>query len=137
MASYKWPHWVAFPTSKTAFLGLGQLFMSIHVNFHSGPGESSKRATLVVGSPHKRRIYAKKRPDNSELTDHFHKDHSFDKDLEVLILQSGLTKSESQREHAEDRWICRLQTMKPTGINQKIQQYARDMYMSFSRVSDP
>jgi len=74
----------------------------------------------------KHRYDAKKRPDNSELAEHFHKDHSFDKDLEVLILQSGLTKSESQREHAEDRWICRLQTMKPTGINQKIQQYARD-----------
>ena len=84
----------------------------------------------------KHRYDAKKRPNNNELAEHFHQhDHSFDKDLEVLILQSGLSKSRAQREHFEDRWICRLQTRQKTGINQDIKQYARDMYMPFSKIS--
>ena len=75
-------------------------------------------------------------PNNNELAEHFHQnDHFFDKDLEVLILQSGLSKSRAQREYFEDRWICRLQTKQKTGINQDIKQYARDMYMSFSKIS--
>lgn len=83
----------------------------------------------------KHRYDAKKRPDNCELADHFHKDHSIDKDMEVLILQSGLTKSERQREHEEDRWICRLQTMASTGINTKTEYFAKEMYTSFGRIS--
>ena len=83
----------------------------------------------------KHRYDIKKRPDNSELAQHFHKDHCIDQDMEVLILQSGLTKSERQREHAEDRWICRLQTMAPAGgINLKMEHFAEEMYASFGRV---
>ena len=83
----------------------------------------------------KHRYDIKKRPDNSELAEHFHKDHCIDQDMEVLILQSGLTKSERQREHAEDRWICRLQTMAPAGgINLKMEHFAKEMYASFGRV---
>ena len=74
-------------------------------------------------------------PDNSELAEHSHKDHCIDQDMEVLILQSGLTKSERQREHAEDRWICRLQTMAPAGgINLKMEHFTKEMYASFGRV---
>lgn len=83
----------------------------------------------------KHRYDIKKRPDNSELAEHFHKDHTED-DMEVLILQSGLTKSRSQREWYEDRWICRLQTMQPTGINTEIHQYAKDMYECFGRINN-
>ena len=82
----------------------------------------------------KHRYDIKKRPDNSELAEHFHKDHSIDKDMKVLILQSGLGKSERQREREEDRWICRLQSMAPTGINTKIENFAKEMYTSFARV---
>ena len=82
------------------------------------------------------RYDTKRRPDNNELAGHFHsEDHSFEKDLEVLILESGLTKSQAQREHCEDRWIARLQTLQETGINLDINQYAKDMYESFGKIN--
>ena len=80
----------------------------------------------------KHRYDIKHRPDNSELAEHFHKDHS-EEDLEVLILQTGL-KSKAEREYYEDKWICRLQTLQPTGINIDTHQYAKDMYTCFSRT---
>ena len=80
----------------------------------------------------KHRYDIKNRPDNSELAEHFHKNHS-DGDMEVLILQSGLEKSKAQREYFEDKWICRLQTLQPTGININTNQYAKDMYTCFGR----
>lgn len=80
----------------------------------------------------KHRYDIKNRPDNSELAEHFHKNHS-DGDMEVLILQSGLEKSKAQREYFEDKWICRLQTLQPTGINIHTNQYAKDMYTCFGR----
>ena len=39
-------------------------------------------------SKHKYDIH--KRPDNNELATHFHKNHNFNKDLDVMILQSGI-----------------------------------------------
>ena len=48
---------------------------------------------------HRRDI--KSRPDNNELASHFHKDHNFD-DLEVQILQTGLSKSRSQHEQQHE-----------------------------------
>ena len=45
-----------------------------------------------------------KRPENSEPADHFHNGHSLD-DLQLTILES------------EDKWMCRLLTMSPNGVN--------------------
>ena len=73
--------------------------------------------------------FGKHRHDN-ELAKHFHKDHHLN-DLEVLILQTGLSKSRAQREQFEDRWICKLQTKTPTGINEKLNHYAKEMYNCF------
>ena len=75
------------------------------------------------------------RPANNELADHFHKDHKLE-DMEVTILQTGLSKSRMQREYFEDRWICKLQTLQDTGINKDTHQYAKDMYQCFARISD-
>ena len=69
---------------------------------------------------------AKNRPDNNELATHFHK-HDIDNDMEVWILQTGL-KTEAERLYHEDRWICLLQTMPETGLNEKINHYAKAMY---------
>ena len=81
----------------------------------------------------KHRYDIKKRPENSELAAHFHKDHTED-DMEVFILQTNLL-SEPQRELFEDKWICRLQTLANTGINVDIHQYGKEMYTSYSKAT--
>ena len=80
----------------------------------------------------KHRSDIKNRPDNCELAEHFHKGH--DKgDLEVCILQSGV-KSLEERELQEEKWICKLQTLDPTGINKKVKHYAKDMYTAYKHT---
>ena len=75
----------------------------------------------------------KSRPDNNELAGHFHQDdHDLD-DLEVMILQTGLSKSRAQREYFEDKWICKLQTKVDTGINEQLHHYAKEMYQCFKK----
>jgi hypothetical protein len=59
--------------------------------------------------------------------------HTID-DMEVMILQTGLS-SEAERLFFEDKWICRLQTLQPTGINIDINQYAKNMYTSYGKMS--
>ena len=61
---------------------------------------------------------------------HFEKNHDPEKDMEIHILQTGLTKLE-ERDHYEDRWICLLQTLQPCGINKDVHAYAACMYKSF------
>jgi hypothetical protein len=94
-------------------------------------GQTGKSTNKRFGG---HRYDVKKRPDNTELATHFSCQHDFDKDMEVLILQSGLNKSQEEREFHEDRWICRLQTLQPSGINEEIHQYAKEMYQCFSKL---
>ena len=75
----------------------------------------------------KHRYDCRKRPDNTELSFHFHPNHDPEKDMEIFILQTGL-KTVEEREFYEDRWICRLQTLQPTGVNKDIHPYAQAMY---------
>ena len=79
----------------------------------------------------KHRYDCKKRPSNCELAQHFHQNHDLENDMEIHILQTGL-KTEAEREFHEDRWICRLQTLQPHGINKDLNQFASDMYVCFS-----
>ena len=81
----------------------------------------------------KHRYDVKKRPTNTEFAEHFHKNHT-ENDLEVVILQTGL-KTEEERIHNEDKWICQLQTLHPSGINADVKQYAKDMYNCYKRTS--
>ena len=81
----------------------------------------------------KHRYDCRKRPGNCALAQHFYNGHDPDKDMAIYILQTGLTSSESEREFHEDRWICRLQTMEPTGINKERHQFGHDMYGSFTK----
>ena len=80
----------------------------------------------------KHRYDIRHRPDNTELAEHFHSGHK-DEDMEVCILQSGIW-SEEERELLEEKWICRLQTLHPTGINKNIKHYAKAMYTSFKNT---
>lgn len=73
----------------------------------------------------------KKRPENSELAEHFHKNHQ-EKDMEISILQTGIA-DEKHREFLEDRWICRLQTLRD--LNTELHQYGKDMYGVFSKIT--
>ena len=58
----------------------------------------------------------KNRPKNSELAEHFHSGHNMAEDLDVTIVQKDLSNT-SEREHMENRWMCRLQTRHGTGLN--------------------
>ena len=84
----------------------------------------------------KHRHDIKKRPDNSEIAEHFNKDHK-DGDMKVMILQSGLSESQEQREYYEDKWICRLQSLQhsqSSGINKSIKIFGKEMYESFGKL---
>ena len=73
----------------------------------------------------------KERPDNSEIAEHFNKNHE-DGDMKVMILQTGLTESQEQREHYEDRWICRLQSLRDgetSGMNKSIKIFGKEIRM--------
>ena len=62
---------------------------------------------------------------------HFYdnKDHDFEKDLEICILQQGF-KSLEERRQTEDKFACRLGTLAPTGINESraLGDYVKEMY---------
>ena len=74
------------------------------------------------------RYDAKNRPDNNELAQHISdKKHDFEKDIEVAILHQGF-KSQDERVFYEDKYICKLGTFKPNGMNEKIGAYAKEMY---------
>ena len=79
----------------------------------------------------KHRYDYKERPQNSELAEHFFKDHDFEKDMEIYILQDNI-KDVNQRKHLEDRWMCKLQTQHPTGLNKDCGSYLKEMYSSWT-----
>ena len=83
----------------------------------------------------KHRYDCNSRSDNCELTKHFHKNrHDFEKDLGVVILEQLQKNSTLQmRRYYEDRWICKLQTMQPNGINLDVGWYAKEMYTCYQR----
>ena len=64
-------------------------------------------------------------PDRSELPKHFHSNPScdFDRDLELHILQRDAGDTRALLEAAEDKWVLRLQTSTPNGMNKKLNEY--------------
>ena len=67
----------------------------------------------------KHRYDIKNRPDNSELVKHFHESHNLNYDLNVTILQNNIKTAAARRYH-ENKWICKLKTLAPDGLNTEI-----------------
>ena len=68
-----------------------------------------------------------------ELSQHFHnnKECSIDRDLKVYILQDNVTGSWEKREYFEDRWITRLNSKAPNGMNSNLKEFAKTFYALF------
>ena len=58
---------------------------------------------------------------------HLHESHNLIDDLNVTILQNN-TKTAATRRYHEDKWICKLKTLAPHGLNTEIGDYAKEMY---------
>ena len=69
----------------------------------------------------------KNRPGNSELAKHFHDSHDLNDDLNVTILENNIKTASARRFH-EDKWICKLKTVAPNGLNTEIGDYAIEMH---------
>ena len=83
----------------------------------------------------KNRYDAKNRSDDNELAAHIHKhQHEFDKDIEVLILKGDLHQKH-EREFWEDKFICLLATIAPTGLNIELKHYGRELYKVFADIT--
>ena len=92
-------------------------------------GESGKTASTRY-SGHKYDI--NNRPDNCDFAKHCARTpHVLDEDLEFFIIEHGIH-DESARKRAEDKYICKLQTLKGTGINCDLGSYAKEMYTSWT-----
>ena len=74
-----------------------------------------------------------KRPTQNEFTQHCEKKHDLKKDIEIYILDHGIS-SFPARERMEDRFICKLQTLEPTGMNKRIGPYAKEMYTLWTKA---
>ena len=66
----------------------------------------------------------KNRPDNSELAKHFYESNNLNNDLNVTILQNNIKTAATRRYH-EDKWICKLKSLAPHGLNT---DSAKEMY---------
>ena len=74
----------------------------------------------------------KHRPDNCDLAKHCScKPHNTETDLEVCIIEHGIDNMD-ERKRVEDKYICKLQTLKGSGINKDLGSYAKEMYASWS-----
>ena len=82
----------------------------------------------------KHRYDIMKRPNNSELAEHFHQNHSMS-DLEVNILESGFS-SDAERIRAEDKWFCKLKTLAPAGLNKDCHGYAKEVYEMYRDIKN-
>ena len=97
-----------------------------------GAGNYKEREIIhaAQGSKHKfsKHHYSiKNRPGNSELAKHFHESHNLNDNLNVTILQNNI-KTAVARTYHEDKWICKLKTLAPHGLNTEIGDYAKKMY---------
>ena len=64
---------------------------------------------------------------------HFHgnEECNINRDLKVYILQDNVTGPRDRREYFEDRWITRLDTKAPHGMNTNLKHFAKIHYELF------
>ena len=72
-----------------------------------------------------------KRPKNNELTEHCHGTHDTENDLEIFILDHGIPEL-GKGKFLEDKYICKLQTIAPNGMNVDMGSYAKEIYSSWT-----
>ena len=58
---------------------------------------------------------------------HFHESHNLNNDVKVTILQNNIGTAAARRYH-EDKWICKVKTLAPHGLNTEIGDYAKELY---------
>ena len=58
---------------------------------------------------------------------HFHESCNINDNLNVTILSNNIKTAATRRYH-EDKWICKLKTLAPHGLNSKTGEYAKEMY---------
>ena len=66
------------------------------------------------------------RPDRCELAEHYADPTitcNFESDLRIHILQKNVSGPRSTREAEEDKWIMKLGTLAPNGLNTKLSEY--------------
>ena len=89
----------------------------------------TKKTMAQRWSGHKYDI--RKRPDNCDFAKHFVRKPHKEEDLEVFILEHGITNSD-ERKRLEDKYICKLQTLKNLGMNCDLGAYAKEMYATWT-----
>ena len=73
----------------------------------------------------------KLRPNNCDLAKHCSMTPHNIEDLEVSIIDHGIVNMDERR-RIEDKFICKLQTLKGSGINCDLGAYAKEMYASYA-----
>ena len=70
------------------------------------------------------------KPKACQLAKHFHGSHEcgIKKDLNVYILQDNVIASHEKKEFYGDRWITRLYTKPPHGMNTNLKHFAKTYY---------
>ena len=73
------------------------------------------------------------KPKSCDLAQHFHgnEECNINRDLKVYILQDNVTGPRDRREYFEDRWITRLDTNAPHGMNTNLKHFAKIHYELF------
>ena len=66
----------------------------------------------------------------ASLKKHFHESHNLNDDLDLTILQNNIKTAAARRYH-QDKWICKLKTLAPHGLNTKTSDYAKETYNSY------
>ena len=96
--------------------------------------QCSKLKVLYIGhtgeqlSRHfsKHRYDIKNKADNNGLAKHFQKGPYINDNLNVTTLQDYI-ETEATRRYHEVKWICKLKTLAPHGLNTEIDDYAKEM----------
>ena len=88
--------------------------------------ECTKHKKMYIGQTKRKlnlrfnnhRSDADKHPEHCKLAEHFHENdcNMMSSDLRVSVLEQ-VSGSSALREYKEDKWITRLQTQEPTGLN--------------------